>query len=634
MILYVYVNIKVGIDVNKISEYREITIILPLYQRSGRVLDLTRLSDIKEFIQKVAQGITFALDIDTQVIDCDYKRVAGTVFKPIPKHGGIVKKVLETGTYQISIIAKTGSVCEQCAQRYECTETGYVHCPIYYDEKIVGVMGLICYESSQIIKLKDEKRSLLNFVQSMCDLIQLKLKEYDVAQKEQEIYHEIENQNRVLNKVLDQISNGYILLDRDHRIRNINQKALRIIGAEDGSVRERNISDFISDSDFFSILKSKLQNTYEEIYINGMKYGVVFSTIYDGSEQIGMILNFKTIDNIGRKITEQVLDNYDNYFDNILGSSEKIQDAKRLACKVAKTDCNIMLLGESGTGKELFARAIHDTSFRCHNPFVPVNCASIPAELLESEMFGYIEGAFTGARKGGKVGKFQMANTGTLFLDEIGDMPFQLQAKILRALQERKIDKIGGEKQIDIDIRIIAATNKNLKEMVEKGDFREDLYYRLNVIPIRLPPLRERKEDIPVLTQYFVNKYQPFFSTQILEVDKIVINFLMEHRWDGNIRELENVVQYMLSVSSDNNTGILGMESLPQSIRTNALGDEIQVINTDHEQNKRSSLRDLEEEQILQAICRYGKSTQGKKAAAKALGISLATLYRKLQKIN
>ncbi len=223
-------------------------------------------------------------------------------------------------------------------------------------------------------------------------------------------------------------------------------------------------------------------NVYEKIRIGEGSYGALFYKVADGREDLAKILNFKTIENIGSRIAGEAFRENQITFDHILGRSDRMKRLREIAQKVAKTMPNILLTGETGTGKEMFARAIHNASDRCGNPFITVNCAAIPMELLESELFGYDEGAFTGAKKGGKIGKFELANTGTIFLDEIGDMPFHLQAKLLRVLQERRLERVGGNRQIPLNIRIISATNRNLDQMVEEGKFREDLYYRLNIL--------------------------------------------------------------------------------------------------------------------------------------------------------
>jgi transcriptional regulator with PAS, ATPase and Fis domain len=236
------------------------------------------------------------------------------------------------------------------------------------------------------------------------------------------------------------------------------------------------------------------------------------------------------------------------YFRHLIGNSPSFTAVKKLAERVSNSQSAVLLLGESGTGKELFASAIHNKSTRASFPYVPINCASIPEHLLESELFGYDDGAFTGAKKGGKKGQFQIANLGTIFLDEIGDMPLAMQSKLLRVLQEREIFPVGGQKSIPVDVRIIAATHRNLEKMVEEGTFRQDLYYRLNVIKIEIPPLRERKGDIELISINLLEKLERKFYRKGIKLSDKVVERLNQHKWQGNIRELENVLERSINV--------------------------------------------------------------------------------------
>ncbi|MFL6517143.1 MAG: sigma-54 interaction domain-containing protein, partial [Bacillus sp. (in: firmicutes)] len=235
-------------------------------------------------------------------------------------------------------------------------------------------------------------------------------------------------------------------------------------------------------------------------------------------------------------------------FNDLIGKSSTFLATKKLAERISGSNSSVLLIGDSGTGKELFAHAIHNSSMRASLPFVAINCASIPEHLLESELFGYDDGAFTGAKKGGKKGQFEIANNGTLFLDEIGDMPLSMQSKLLRVLQEKEIQRVGGQKSIAVDVRIIAATHRDLEMLVEEGKFRQDLYYRLNVIKIEIPPLRERKEDIPLISQSLLKKLEGKFYRKGIELSTVVEERLMEHSWPGNIRELENVLERSINV--------------------------------------------------------------------------------------
>jgi transcriptional regulator with PAS, ATPase and Fis domain len=286
------------------------------------------------------------------------------------------------------------------------------------------------------------------------------------------------------------------------------------------------------------------------------------------------------------------------------------------AKKVADSRSTILITGESGTGKELFAQAIHNESARRDEPFVAINCGAIPRELIESELFGYDDGAFTGARRGGKPGKFEIADGGTLFLDEIGDMPLDMQVKLLRAIEDGVVTRIGGSRPIPVDVRIIAATNKDLEQEVRKGNFRKDLYYRLNVIPLRLPPLRERKDDIPILIEYFMKRISRRLNKKPVEIPENIMKALTEYNWPGNIRELENFVEFV--INSEGIIPVLVEEKFSMNI----------TLDRDLPNN---SLEAAEKEHILRVLELNGWNIA---SAARELGIGRNTLYRKIKKYN
>ena len=287
--------------------------------------------------------------------------------------------------------------------------------------------------------------------------------------------------------------------------------------------------------------------------------------------------------------------------------------------KAAKSDSNVLILGESGTGKELFAHSIHNDSKRSMGVFIKVNCAAIPAELLESELFGYEEGSFTGAKKGGKIGKFEAADGGTIFLDEIGELPLHMQVKLLRVLQEREVERVGSTRSIPIDVRIIAATNRNLEEMVEKGEFRLDLYYRLKVMTIVVPKLSERSEDIPKLVHHFLRKYQKLMNKQIEGISDRALRILNSYSWPGNIRELENSIERALNMVDE--IEMITSDHLPEEIRGYKGPSSTLTLNEVMEETERHT------------IINYLEVMNGNKSeTAKALGISRTTLYEKMKK--
>ena len=305
-------------------------------------------------------------------------------------------------------------------------------------------------------------------------------------------------------------------------------------------------------------------------------------------------------------------------FDSIIAVGENVQAVKALAQKAAETDATVLLASESGTGKELYAQAIHNASARKNELFVAINCANFNANTLESELFGYVEGAFTGAKKGGKMGLFEAANGGTLFLDEVSEMDYSLQAKLLRAIQEGRIRPVGGVEEIEVDVRLISASNADLQAYIEEGKFRRDLYYRLSTFQIHIPPLRERRNDIPALTQVILQELSQKLKRPIT-ITQEALGCLQAHDWPGNVRELRNVLEFSAYLSDK---GAIVRQSLPEHIaRPAADGKEIPLA---------QRVREFEREEIRKLLLQNGSDLAGKKRTAQQLGISLATLYNKL----
>jgi len=306
--------------------------------------------------------------------------------------------------------------------------------------------------------------------------------------------------------------------------------------------------------------------------------------------------------------------------DDILGESQQIINLKEKVKMVSNSDISILIRGESGTGKELFAHSIHQLSSRSQKPFIKVNCGAIPENLLESELFGYEEGAFTGAKKGGKKGKFQLANGGTLFLDEIGDMPLSMQVKLLRALQDGEIEPIGSTKSISVNVRIIAATNRPLENMIEEKRFREDLFYRINVVPFSVPPLRERAEDLTLLIAYFIDKVTNRLGKRIAGIESNVLEILKSYSWPGNIRELENVIEAAVHLTKGEQ---ITLDSLPDYLQSQ----------TAIYRFRNKKLKDIVEETEQWVLKQSLERNKDDKAlVGRELGISRSTLYEKLNK--
>ncbi|WZL74995.1 sigma 54-interacting transcriptional regulator [Clostridiaceae bacterium 35-E11] len=430
-----------------------------------------------------------------------------------------------------------------------------------------------------------------------------------------------------LLKYLDAIDDGISACDSSGTLQYINKSACSMIEGEREELLHQRIDVLTSNAILSQVIKNKkaymdfeyfLQYKNKTFHLMNSAYPV-----YDENKKlIGAIDIFKRIKR-SMKVANELAGYEAVYrFENFIGKSKVFQERIDLARKFAQSNKNILIIGESGTGKELFAQAIHNFSRRGNGPFVAINCASFPKDLFDSELFGYDEGAFTGARKGGKVGKFELANGGTLFLDEIGEMSIHLQAKLLRVLETRSISRIGSNKKIDVDVRIIAATNRNLEQMVKNNNFRGDLYYRLRVLYLNLPPLIERNEDIIELTNYFIDKFSKDANKRIKGIDEEAKHLLKSYRWPGNIRELENIIALSLFFCEGQ---YITKEDLIRAGLKNM---------DNHFQNQEknvSKLSDINKELILQTL----ENTNGnKRKAAQILGISRNTIYRTLKKYN
>ena len=432
--------------------------------------------------------------------------------------------------------------------------------------------------------------------------------------------------------ILNSVNDGIIAIDHEGFIEQVNESALKIFKKESIDLIDYNIKSLFPSPDLISIIDDNIPVQDEEIEIDiGAKKSILYISLQPINKVTkfgGAVLSFKTnkqITNLAKNISTSGTQPIT--FNNIIGDSPSFESIKEFSKKISIGNSNVLITGESGTGKEIFARAIHNESIRSNEPFIAVNCAAIPEPLLESELFGYEGGAFTGAKRGGKPGKCELAMGGTLFLDEIGDIPLFLQSKFLRMIQEKTIERVGGTKTIKLDLRIISATHRNLEEMIHNNEFREDLYYRINVIPLHLPPLRDRRDDIKELSLYFLDKYSIHLNKNIHEITDEVLNVFLNFNWPGNIRQLENAIEYAVNIESGN---VITMPSLPQHILYTKSDQNIKQHPL-KETFKSKQLDDAESQAIYDAIMKYGDTTSGKKEAAKHLGIGIATLYRKLK---
>ena len=442
----------------------------------------------------------------------------------------------------------------------------------------------------------------------------------------------------LLQTVIEHSYDGLVMINADGKITFTSPSLLELFELHQKQAADFPIDEIFPQFQLTKVLKTGVADISDFMEIKGINYLVYRIPVYQDEQIIGAIgkivyrqlhevrETFKRYERkeLGDIATRKTPETSRFSFDEIISKDLQMEKLFKSGMKAAKGKTTILIRGESGTGKELFAHAIHSSSNRKNAPFITVNCAAIPEHLLESEFFGYEEGAFTGAKHKGKVGKFDLANGGTLFLDEIGDMSLQLQAKLLRVLQEREFYRVGGTERITVDIRIIAATNRNLEEMVEKGEFREDLFYRLNVISFEIPPLRKRKGDILLLCESFIEGLNKQNGTSITGWDPLAEQALLEHDWPGNVRELRNVCERAM-VFADN--GVIHVEDLPDYL-LKKIGFNL-LLEEDENELERPLLERAEEMAIRAAL----KKAEGNKSkACKLLGISRSVLYDKLKK--
>ncbi len=423
-----------------------------------------------------------------------------------------------------------------------------------------------------------------------------------------------------LEATFDSISSGILTCDLDGNITTMNKQVVNMFGYDESEMKNIKIPDLILNfHEIIERLKAKDTFTDEDIYantrVNKLQFTLTASPIYGDHMNIEEItLVFYELKK-SRKLAERILSGQAVYtFDKIIGVNEKFKKIVDYAKKIADSKSTILITGESGTGKEIFAQAIHNHSKRGEEPFIAVNCGAIPITLIESELFGYEGGAFTGAKKGGNVGKFEMAQGGTIFLDEIGEMPPDMQVRLLRVIEEGVINRIGSSKQINIDVRIMAATNKELKDEVEKGNFRKDLFYRLNVLPLHLPPLRQRREDIAELVDYYMRKTSKKLNKRSVNISEEYMSYLKNYDWPGNIRELENVIERIVN---------------SEQIQMNLSNEIAEKQELSIDLYKDTTLEQMEKHHITEVI----KEVKGNMSlAAKILDIARSSLYRKIEK--
>ncbi|MDR3672942.1 MAG: sigma 54-interacting transcriptional regulator, partial [Holophaga sp.] len=453
-------------------------------------------------------------------------------------------------------------------------------------------------------------------------------------------HRELLDENDLLNRIVDACAAGMMLVAPDGKVARVNSSWEEIHGVPRAQAIGRHVTELVANTRMHIVAQTGVPEVGEVQYAAGHNQVVARVPLYRQGKCLGVLgwLIFQEVRDLYRLTgrVQQLKHQVDCLrktkgnsateakftFQDIVALSPASSETKVRAVQIAATPSTVLLMGESGVGKEVYAHAIHNLSPRCNGPFVRVNCSAIQETLFESELFGYVDGAFTGAKKGGKPGKFELANLGTIFLDEIGDLPLSVQVKLLRVLQEREVDRVGGETSLPIDVRIIAATNQDLRRLVDQGRFRMDLFYRLNVVPIVIPPLRQRPEDIPALISLLWSSLQQRMGISHRSLNPAAKELLIRQPWPGNIRELRNVLERTLAIVKDS---IINEEQVRMILKG------VDPAGAEGPESEASTLDSVIERAERQAIgFALARANRNRTQAATQLGISRAMLYRKM----
>lgn len=580
---------------------------------------LSVLMQIQPTIQRFARMLSSVLQLEVEIVDNTLCRVAGTgaygrlLGKKLNEDSRLLRYIIETKKDKVVTHSRFDPLCKGCASKENCKEKAFLGTPVIYQGQCVGVISLIALTREQQERIKDNLHEFSDYVRHVSSIFVSRLLEGQGSS---------DNIQKIFLTMIENMDQGVLVVSLDQKIKFANQTALKILGVNQGNMVGKTIT--------FRPL------TFEHNFVRGHmqhvisfddKKELIIGQLHAVQDQWLFLMAFHQ----SHATTDFSSAQDEPQIEQLIGECRPMRQLKKLISRIARGPSSVMVAGESGTGKEVVARAIHKLSDRQAKPFIAINCAAIPEQLLESELFGYVKGAFTGASANGKPGLIQAANHGTLFLDEIGDMPLTLQAKLLRAIESREIQPVGASNPVPVDIRIISATNQNLAQFIAEGKFREDLYYRLNVIPLRLPPLRERQDDIELLIHHFLQLHTRRLELVYPGVSPEVIGLLKRYHWPGNIRELSNLMEYLVNVVPSGE--VIDASLLPPNLicsgkttgRDASLPGEMAEVK---EEEGSTALEAMEKQMIRDALTRYSN----KKQAADELGIGIATLYRKIKK--
>jgi PAS domain S-box-containing protein len=543
-------------------------------------------------VRDTIEAVAYALKGEVVIIDRKLNFIGGTEKGRSLAAAGQKKTLLESGLRRLGDLSSA----------------------IVVEDQIIG--WIACF----LDQVKDQKEFLQarNFLDNYASILSHVVKEKQSSAR----FEGFRN-------ILESIHEGVLAVNHAGEIYYCNENAEDLLKSSADDLINANLLDLWPESPAIKAIEKNLEYTEkEEIYHVGGKWMhfIVSLRLISGLEgNKGAVISFRDIAEARRLIYDLSQNSPGFTFKDIVGRSEIIKNIKEQALRVAKSNSTVLITGESGTGKEVFARAIHYASLRSRGPFINLNCGAIPENLLESELFGYEGGAFTGALKEGKAGKFELADGGTIFLDEIGEMPLHLQVKLLHVLQNREVERVGGTKKIPVDVRIIAASNRDLDKMMQERKFRKDLYFRLGVIPLYIAPLRDRKEDIPLLVNYFIENLARKMNRPNLSVSQEIIDKFLGYHWPGNIRELENALEYAVNMCPGQ---VLTPAYIPPGI--NKPKQEYEETG----KSLKTLLHNCERQVIEEYLHRFGSSSNEKNQVARVLGISRATLYRRIAELD
>ena len=570
---------------------------------------MVNLEEIRTSAERLITAISDALRLEVAIFDNNsslffctptYLKKKGRIV-----HAPFIQDVLANGSVLVTNPGEMPS-CIGCRFKEHCPSTIEILCCIHAGTNIAGVAAFTAFTKEGQRRITENTPVYLNAITELANLIgDLLANRSGIAGFGR---HDV-----TLSEALELCSQPLILTDPQGVILQYNQLASNVLKL--CNITSTSLWQIFPET----IVKRITEGNYlldKQVTLGNMATKIATRPVMIDGQVTAIFV--KMSGELSKPIEES------SFFGSIIGTSPAIESLHRLIKKVADSPSSVLISGETGTGKELVARAIHEQSRRNKYPFVAINCSSIPETLFESELFGYEEGSFTGAKKGGKIGKIEMAQGGTLFLDEIGEMPLSVQPKLLRILQEYELERVGSNKKIHLDIRIVAATNRDLSEMVAARTFRGDLFYRLNVIHMKLPPLRSRRMDILPIAMNYLKKLHLKMNTPLKYFSSEVSDFFTNYNWPGNVRELQNVVEYAANLCERDT---LSLSDLPDTIlkKEEASEPKKQVV---------FSAENQKEQKLIELLEKYGYTLEGKKRIADELNISLRTLYRRINRLQ